>query len=69
MCPLDFERSSLHALRLASELAQERKATLCLLHVIAIPHGAEVALPFGKMEAAALTQLERLARQKVPEKL
>jgi universal stress protein A len=30
-----------------------------------MPPGPEVALPFGKMEAAARTKLERLARQKV----
>jgi nucleotide-binding universal stress UspA family protein len=63
--PVDFDRNSLVALRLASELAQERKANLYLLHVVAIPPGPEVALPFGKMEAAARTRLERLARQRV----
>ncbi|MDO8432707.1 MAG: universal stress protein [Candidatus Binatus sp.] len=65
LCPVDFDESSLLALRLAAELAQERKANLYLLHVVAIPPGPEVALPFGKMEAAARTRLERLARQKV----
>ena len=30
-----------------------------------MPPGPEVALPFGKMETAARTRLERLARQKV----
>ena len=65
LCPVDFDQNSLQALRLASELAQERKATLYLLHVIAMPPGPEVALPFGKMDAAARTRLEKLARQKV----
>ncbi|MGB8414550.1 MAG: universal stress protein [Candidatus Binatus sp.] len=65
LCPLDFDPNSLLALRLASELAQEGKATLHLLHVVAMPPGPEVALPFGKMETAARTRLERLARQKV----
>ncbi len=65
LCPVDFDQNSLQALRLASELAQERKATLYLLHVVAIPPGPEVALSFGKMEAAARTKLERLARRKV----
>ena len=65
LCPVDFDQNSLLALRLASELAQERKATLYLLHVVAMPPGPEVALPFGKMEAAARTRLEKLARQKV----
>jgi universal stress protein A len=65
LCPVDFDPNSLLALRLASELAQERKATLYLLHVVAIPPGPEMALPFGKIETAARTKLERLARQKV----
>ncbi len=65
LCPVDFDPNSLQALQLASELAQERKATLHLLHVVAMPPGPEVALPFGKMEMAARTKLERLARRKV----
>jgi len=64
LCPVDFDPNSLLALRLASELAQEGKATLPLLHVVAMPPGPEAALPFGKMEATARTKLERLARQK-----
>ena len=39
--------------------------TLRLLHVIAMPPGPEFSLPFGKMEAAARTKLEKLARQKL----
>ncbi len=65
LCPVDFDPNSLLALRLVSEVAQERKATLRLLHVVAMPPGPEVALPFGKMEATARTRLERLARQRV----
>jgi Universal stress protein family len=58
LCPVDFDPNSTLALRLASELAQERQATLHLLHVVA-PPGPEVALPFGKMETAARSRLER----------
>jgi universal stress protein A len=65
LCPVDFDQNSLLALRLACELAQERKANLYLLHVVAIPPGPEVALPFARMEAAARTKLERLARDRV----
>ena len=63
LCPVDFDPNSLQALQLASELAQERNATLHLLHVVAMPPGPEVALPFGKMETAARSRLERHARQ------
>jgi len=65
LCPVDFDQNSLLALRLATELAQERGATLHVLHVVAMPPGPEVALPFGKMETAARTRLEKLARQKI----
>jgi nucleotide-binding universal stress UspA family protein len=65
LCPIDFDQNSLLALRLARELAQESNATLHLLHVVAIPPGPEVALSFSKMEAAARTKLEQLARQRV----
>ena len=65
LCPVDFDENSLLALRIATELAREGKATLYLLHVVAMPPGPEVALPFGKMEAAARTRLEKLARQKI----
>jgi nucleotide-binding universal stress UspA family protein len=65
LCPVDFDQNSLLALRTATELAQERGATLYLLHVIAVPPGPEVALPFGTMETAARTRLEKLARQKI----
>lgn len=68
LCAVDFDQNSLQALRLACELAQERQATLYLVHAVAIPPGAEVALPFGKLEADARTRLERLARQKVNRK-
>lgn len=49
----------------AVSLAKERKAMLRLLHVVAVPPGPEVALPFGRMEATARTKLERLARQRI----
>lgn len=65
LCPVDFDQNSLLALGLATELAQERKAALYLMHVVAMPPGPEVALPFGKMETAARTKLEKLAREKV----
>jgi len=69
LCPVDFDQNSLLALQIATELTQENKATLDLLHVVAIPPGPEVALPFGKMENTARTRLERLARQKVSSKV
>ena len=68
LCPLDFDENSLLALRLAADFAREPNTTLLLLHVVAIPPGPEVALPFEKMETAARSKLEQLARQKVGRK-
>lgn len=65
LCPVDFDQNSLLALGLACELAQERTATLYVLHVVAIPPGPEVAVPFDKMEGRARTKLEELARKKI----
>jgi nucleotide-binding universal stress UspA family protein len=63
LCPMDFDQNWL-ALAVAIELAQ-RITTLCLLHVVPVPPGPEVAISFGKMEAEVRTRLERLARRKV----
>jgi universal stress protein A len=65
LCPVDFDSNSLRAVRAASELAQERNAKLYLLHVVALPPGPEVALPFGRMEREARAKLERIARQRL----
>ena len=65
LCAVDFDQNSLLALRLAAELARENKGSLEIVHVLGLPPGPEVSLPFGKMESTAKTRLERLARQKV----
>jgi universal stress protein A len=64
LCPVDFDQNSLRALRLASDLAQENEAILYVLHVVAMPPGPEVVLPFGRMEAATKTKLEEMIRRK-----
>jgi universal stress protein A len=63
VCPVDFDQTSLPALRSASELARQHNATLYLLHVVKVPRGPEVASPFGKTETAAQTRLERVGHQ------
>ena len=65
VCPVDFDQNSLMALRTASELAQERGATVRVLHVVPTPAGPEVALPFGKLETEARAKLEKLARREI----
>lgn len=68
LCPVDFDHGALAALRLAAEVAQEHKAVLHVLHVVAIPPNTEVPLPFAEMEARAETRLARLARQRIGSK-
>ncbi len=69
LCPVAFDQNSLKALRFACDLAEAGKANLILLHAVAMPPAPEVALPFGKLETAARTRLEKLARQKIPGKV
>jgi nucleotide-binding universal stress UspA family protein len=69
LCPVDFDQNSIRALKLACEVARDRKSMLYLLHVVPLPPGPEVALPFGKMESAARTKLERIARENVDAKV
>jgi nucleotide-binding universal stress UspA family protein len=65
LCPVDFDQGAPAALRLAAELAQERKAILHVLHVVDLPPNVEVPLPFAELEARAATKLARLARGRV----
>jgi len=65
LCPADFDRNSIAALAFASELAQERKAALDVVHVVPIPLGPEVAIPYDKLQGRARAKLERLARQTI----
>lgn len=65
LCPVDFDQNSLLALKLAHELAQERRAMLYVLHVVGLPPGPEIALPFEQMEAAARAKLEKLAQRRL----
>jgi universal stress protein A len=60
LCPVDFDQSSLAAVRVAADLAWERNANLHLLHVL-----DREAFSFGKIESAARTKLERISRQKL----
>jgi nucleotide-binding universal stress UspA family protein len=65
LCPVDFDPSSILALRHAAALARESNGKLYMLHVVPTPPGPEVSLDFNKLEGRARTRLERLARTKV----
>lgn len=71
LCPIDFERGSMDALEVASRLARQNSATVCLLTVIGAPPAAATALPpvqFNpdpEFEAACARRLEAIAREKL----
>jgi len=65
LCPVDFDQSSLAAVRVAADLAREHEATLYLLHVVHLRLAPETALSTGEAETAAETKLERIGHQKL----
>ena len=60
LCAVDFDRNSLLALRVASELARSSKGILHIFHVVGIPSDTS---SFEKLETIAKRKLERLARR------
>jgi nucleotide-binding universal stress UspA family protein len=70
LCPVDFDQNSLAALQYAGELASEEpNATLVILHVVPIPPGPEVAIPFEKLEGRARLKLQRLVEKRLSPKI
>ena len=69
LCPIDFEKNSIAALEIACELAEERGATIHLLHVARVPsQDMNVPLPFDadpRWERAARARLEQVAREQL----
>ena len=64
LCAVDFDRNSLLALRVASELTRSSKGFLHIFHVVGIPPDTS---SFEKFEAVAKRKLERLAGTRVGE--
>lgn len=58
LCAVDFDRNSLLALRVASELTRSSKGVLHIFHVVGIPPDKS---SFEKLERTAKRKLERLA--------
>jgi nucleotide-binding universal stress UspA family protein len=58
LCAVDFDRNSLLALRVASELARSSKGILHIFHVVGLPSDTS---SFEKLETTAQRKLERLA--------
>jgi universal stress protein A len=70
LCPIDFERDSMDALELASKLAKQNSAKICLLTAIGVPPAATELppaplIPSPEIEASCRSQLEALARDKL----
>jgi nucleotide-binding universal stress UspA family protein len=62
LCAFDFDRNSLLALRVASELTRSSKGVLHIFHVVGIPPDAS---SFEELETIAKRKLERLAMNRV----
>jgi nucleotide-binding universal stress UspA family protein len=62
LCAFDFDRNSLLALRVASELTRSSKGVLDIFHVVGIPPDAS---SFEELETIAKRKLERLAMNRV----
>ncbi len=73
LCPIDFEQHCMEALDIACELAQERNATIHLLHVARIPsEDMDVPVPFEadpRWERVARGKLERIAHDRLEGKV
>lgn len=67
LCPFEFEGHSKVALLLASALAKESGATLCVLHIARVPiQDMDVPLPFDsnpRWEREARAKLARAVRE------
>jgi universal stress protein A len=71
LCPIDFDENSLVALDLGCKLAVENEASVCLMHVLALPvTSAELGPvplePYEVLEQDARAKLDRIAREHVP---
>jgi len=73
LCPIDFEEHTLAALEIACDLAEERGATIHLLHVARIPsEDMDVPLPFGlnpRWERSARAALQLIGRERLEGKV
>jgi nucleotide-binding universal stress UspA family protein len=65
LCPIAFDANSIAALRIASEITEERDSTLHLLHVVTLVPGSDITLSYDQMELKARARLERLARERL----
>lgn len=77
LVPVDFSETSLHAVRLAVQVARENAGRISLLHIGVIPYVD--AGPFGasvptaliaahdEMAAERMHALQRVAREEIPE--
>jgi len=71
LCPVDFDDNSMAALEMACRVARQNDASLCVMHVVAIPAHAtemppEALKPYPVWEREAKLKLDHLASQRVP---
>jgi nucleotide-binding universal stress UspA family protein len=70
LCAVDFDDNSMAALEMACKVATQNDASLCVMHVVAIPAHAtemppEALKPYPVWEREAKLRLDQLASQRV----
>jgi nucleotide-binding universal stress UspA family protein len=71
LCPIDFDENSIGALETACKVAAQNDASLCIMHVVAIPAHAtemppEALKPDLIWEREAKLKLKRIASERIP---
>ena len=71
LCPVDFDDNSMAGLEMACRVAAQNKASLHLMHVVAIPPEAselptEALKPYPVWEQDAKLKLDRIASERIP---
>ncbi len=71
LCPVDFDDNSMAALEKACKVAAQNDASLCVMHVVAIPcHSTEMPpetlKPYPVWEREAKLKLDHLASERIP---
>ena len=71
LCPIDFDDNSIAALETACKVAAQNDASLCIMHVVAIPAHAtemppEALKPDPIWEREAKLKLKHIASERIP---
>ena len=74
LCPVDFDDNSMAALEMACKVAAQNDASLCVMHVVAIPAQAsempsEALKPYPVWEQDAKLKLDHIASERIASRI